>query len=68
MKTKKNHSRRQCDRVQRVIKLSPIATACTLLLFGSAVLAQDVTSGKEPEPFWQGWSRLQREYDRLLPA
>ena len=25
-------------------------------------------SGNEPEPFRQGWSRLQREYDRLLPA
>ena len=25
-------------------------------------------SGHEPEPYWQGWSRLQREYDRLLPA
>ena len=25
-------------------------------------------NGNEPEPFWQGWSRLQREYDRLLPA
>jgi uncharacterized protein YndB with AHSA1/START domain len=25
-------------------------------------------SGKEPEPFWDGWSRLRQEYDRLLPA
>jgi uncharacterized protein YndB with AHSA1/START domain len=25
-------------------------------------------SGEEPGPFWEGWSRLQREYDRLLPA
>lgn len=24
--------------------------------------------GKEPEPFWEGWSRLREEYDRLLPA
>jgi len=22
---------------------------------------------KEPEPFWDGWSRLQQEYDRRLP-
>ena len=25
-------------------------------------------SGKEPAPFWQGWSRLRDEYDRRLPA
>jgi uncharacterized protein YndB with AHSA1/START domain len=25
-------------------------------------------SGKEPPPFWDGWSRLQGEYDRRLPA
>lgn len=25
-------------------------------------------AGKEPEPFWEGWSRLREEYDRLLPA
>jgi uncharacterized protein YndB with AHSA1/START domain len=26
-------------------------------------------AGKEPEePFWDGWSRLQKEYDRRLPA
>jgi uncharacterized protein YndB with AHSA1/START domain len=24
--------------------------------------------GEEPEPFWDGWSRLKREYDRRLPA
>lgn len=24
--------------------------------------------GKEPEPFWDGWSRLRQEYDRRLPA
>jgi uncharacterized protein YndB with AHSA1/START domain len=24
--------------------------------------------GKEPAPFWDGWSRLQKEYDRRLPA
>jgi uncharacterized protein YndB with AHSA1/START domain len=23
---------------------------------------------KEPAPFWDGWSRLQKEYDRRLPA
>ena len=25
-------------------------------------------SGKEPEPFWDGWSRLQKDYDRRLPV
>jgi uncharacterized protein YndB with AHSA1/START domain len=25
-------------------------------------------SGHEPEPFWDGWSRLKEEYDRRLPA
>ena len=25
-------------------------------------------TGKEPEPFWDGWLRLQKEYDRRLPA
>jgi uncharacterized protein YndB with AHSA1/START domain len=25
-------------------------------------------TGKEPEPFWDGWSRLRKEYDRRLPA
>jgi uncharacterized protein YndB with AHSA1/START domain len=25
-------------------------------------------TGEQPEPFWDGWSRLQKEYDRRLPA
>jgi uncharacterized protein YndB with AHSA1/START domain len=25
-------------------------------------------TGKEPEPFWDGWARLHTEYDRRLPA
>jgi len=25
-------------------------------------------SGEEPAPFWDGWARLQQEYDRRLPA
>jgi uncharacterized protein YndB with AHSA1/START domain len=24
--------------------------------------------GREPEPYWDGWSRLHEEYDRRLPA
>ena len=31
------------------------------------ILVARVT-GEEPEPFWEGWSRLQSEYDRLMPA
>jgi uncharacterized protein YndB with AHSA1/START domain len=31
------------------------------------VLVARVT-GKEPEPFWDGWSRLHKEYDQRLPA
>jgi hypothetical protein len=25
-------------------------------------------TGTAPAPFWEGWSRLQKEYDRRLPA
>jgi uncharacterized protein YndB with AHSA1/START domain len=25
-------------------------------------------AGKEPEPYWDGWSRLRSDYDRRLPA
>ena len=25
-------------------------------------------TGREPDPFWEGWARLMQEYDRLLPA
>ena len=25
-------------------------------------------TAKQPEPFWDGWSHLQKEYDRRLPA
>jgi uncharacterized protein YndB with AHSA1/START domain len=25
-------------------------------------------SGKEPKPYWEGWSELRDEYDRRLPA
>jgi len=31
------------------------------------ILAARAT-GKEPAPFWDGWSRLQKEYDRRIPA
>ncbi len=24
--------------------------------------------GGDPEPFWDGWSRLRQEYDRRMPA
>jgi uncharacterized protein YndB with AHSA1/START domain len=25
-------------------------------------------AGREPEPFWEGWSRLKRDYDQRLPT
>jgi uncharacterized protein YndB with AHSA1/START domain len=25
-------------------------------------------TGEQPEPFWDGWSRLKNEYDRRIPA
>ena len=25
-------------------------------------------TGKEPEPFWDGWTRLQKEYEQRMPA
>jgi len=31
------------------------------------ILVARVT-GKEPEPFWDGWSRLRAEYDRRIPT
>ena len=31
------------------------------------ILAARAT-GKEPEPFWDGWSRLRKEYDKRVPA
>lgn len=31
-------------------------------------LLADRTSGKRSEPFWDGWSRLAKEYDRRMPA
>jgi uncharacterized protein YndB with AHSA1/START domain len=31
------------------------------------VLVARVT-GEQPEPFWDGWSRLREEYDRRVPA
>lgn len=26
------------------------------------------TTGKEPEPFWDAWTRLRKEYERRIPA
>ena len=37
---------------------------------GCSMVADQVAhaSDKEPAPFWEGWARLQQEYDRRLPA
>jgi uncharacterized protein YndB with AHSA1/START domain len=45
----------------------------TLLMVGAGwhmhldVLVARAT-GQKPEPFWDGWSRLRKDYDRRLPA
>jgi uncharacterized protein YndB with AHSA1/START domain len=45
----------------------------TLLMVGAGwhmhldVLVARAT-GKEAEPFWEGWNRLRKEYDRRMPA
>jgi uncharacterized protein YndB with AHSA1/START domain len=45
----------------------------TMLMFGAGwhmhldILVAHAT-GKKPEPFWDGWSRLKKEYDRRMPA
>ena len=45
----------------------------TMLMFGAGwhmhldILVARAT-GKEPEPFWDGWSSLRKEYDRRMPA
>jgi hypothetical protein len=31
------------------------------------ILVARVT-GKKPEPFWDGWSRLKTEYEQRIPA
>ena len=25
-------------------------------------------TGEQPEPFWDGWSRLRKEYEQRIPA
>ncbi|MGE3875899.1 MAG: ATPase, partial [Parvibaculaceae bacterium] len=50
-----------------------LADRGTMLLVGSGWhLLLDVlaarAAGKKPEAFWDGWSRLRKEYDRRLPA
>jgi uncharacterized protein YndB with AHSA1/START domain len=32
------------------------------------ILVARASGEKDPAPFWDGWSRLQKEYDRRLPA
>ncbi|NRP19674.1 hypothetical protein LPJGGPFB_02931 [Ensifer adhaerens] len=50
-----------------------IADRATMLMFGAGwhmhldILAARAT-GTEPMPFWDGWSRLMKDYDQRLPA
>ena len=32
------------------------------------VLAARASGAPDPAPFWDGWLRLQKEYERRLPA
>ena len=46
----------------------------TMLMVGAGwhmhldILVARASGEKDPAPFWDGWSRLQKEYDRRLPA
>jgi uncharacterized protein YndB with AHSA1/START domain len=46
----------------------------TLLMVGAGwhmhldILVARATGKEEPAPFWDGWSRLKKEYDQRLPA
>jgi uncharacterized protein YndB with AHSA1/START domain len=46
----------------------------TLLMVGPGwhmhldILVARVTGAKDPEPFWDGWLRLKKEYEQLIPA
>jgi uncharacterized protein YndB with AHSA1/START domain len=50
-----------------------LSDRATMLMIGAGwhmhldILVARAT-GKEPEPFWDGWSRLRQEYDRRMPA
>ena len=52
--------RRLPDRAT-LLKVAPAGT-CTSTFWSPA------RRGREPAPFWDGWSRLKKEYDRRLPA
>ena len=61
------------DRVLLTVIHSRLPDRATMLMVGAGwhmhldILVARAT-GKEPEPFWDGWSRLRSEYDRRLPA
>jgi hypothetical protein len=48
-----------------------LADRATMLMVGAGwdmhldILVARAT-GKKPEPFWDGWSRLKKEYDRRI--
>ena len=61
------------DRVLLTVTHRRLPDRATMLNIGAGwhmhldILVARVT-GEEPEPFWEGWSRLKTEYDRQLPA
>lgn len=61
------------SRVLLTIIHSQLPDRATMLMVGAGWhMHLDVlvarASGKKPEPFWDGWSRLKQDYDRRLPA
>jgi uncharacterized protein YndB with AHSA1/START domain len=63
----------QGDDVRLTVTHRRLPDHATLLKVGAGwhmhldILVARVT-GRQPEPFWEGWSRLRDEYDRRLPA
>ncbi|WP_312362778.1 SRPBCC family protein [Ensifer sp.] len=61
------------NRVLLTVTHRSIADRATMLMFGAGwhmhldVLAARAT-GTKPDAFWDGWSRLMKDYDKRLPA
>jgi uncharacterized protein YndB with AHSA1/START domain len=61
------------NRVLLTVTHRSIADRATMLMFGAGwhmhldILAARA-NGTEPQPFWDGWNRLMKDYDQRLPA
>jgi uncharacterized protein YndB with AHSA1/START domain len=64
----------QGDKVLLTVTHCRLADRRTMLMVGPGwhmhldVLAARVSGAPDPGPFWDGWTRLQREYERRMPA